>query len=109
MTKIFKNNETRKAENGKRWYYVSSWVGYLEPGSPLYVECNLAPEVSLNGQPITFEDERKAVVKVKKLLKRWGHAENTDTIGNALELLWEEKKISGKMYMTLWTKVNKAA
>lgn len=109
MKQIIKNNEFPKAENGKRWYYVYSWVGYLEPGYPLYAEYNLAPEVFLNGQPITFEDERKAVVKVKKLLKRWGHAENADTIGNALELLWEEKKISGKMYMTLWTKVNKAA
>ena len=109
MTKIFKHNEIPEAENGKRWYHVHCWVEFMEPGQPIYTECNLAPEIFLNGQPITGENERKAVVKVKKLLERWGHSENADTIGNALELLWEENKISGKMYKTLWTMVNKVA
>lgn len=109
MKKVFKNNEIPKAENGKRWYYVHGWVAFLETGYPRYTEYNLAPEIFLNGHPITHENERKAVVKVKKLLQDWGHPENAETIGNALEYLWETKRISGKMYLTLWSMVNKAS
>lgn len=107
MRKIFETGKVPADVNGKRWYIVDTWFDYHSMTGR--AECKLSDAVSLNGVPISYESERKVVVRVKNLLKGWGHPENTETICNALEYLWEEKKISGPMYMTLWTIMHKVS
>lgn len=107
MERIFETGKIPADSNGKRWYIVDTWFDYNSMTGR--AECKLSDAVSLNGVPIRHENERKAAVKVKNLLKGWGHPENAKTIGNALEYLWEEKKISGKMCVSLLTLIHKAS
>ena len=107
MRKNFETGKIPADVNGKRWYIVDTWFDYYAKTG--YAECHLSDAVSLNGIPIRYENERKVVVKVKNLLNGWGHPENRETIGNALEYLWEENKITGQMYLNLWTLMQKAS
>jgi len=85
-----------KADSGNKWYYVDSQVDWIY--RKVYFTANLAPVVTLCGMECEREIERKAFVAVKNLLKQWGHDENPKNILNAVEYLWEIKRVPGYIY-----------